>query len=210
MLNHSDELGLPQLHVSGALANRLYGIEAAPVSTAFEAAGLVLVSAADTVYANENPIADGAGEIRGAVVSDDLVVIGTNREVILTTTDAMVVERSAIAPSQELNRVGLEGSRVVVDTDTGLFALDTNQMQLTALDSLSIDPAWSVPVQLDAAQGRRVSDAAAGHIITWERLLSDLHSGRILPVFGRYLFDITALCLLYLCISGVFLWFRRR
>jgi hypothetical protein len=210
LLNHSDDLGLPQQHVSGALAKRLYGIEATAVGAAFEAAGLIYVTAADTVYAGDSPIADGAGEIRGAVLNNDLVVIATDREFILATRDAVVVERSEIAPTQQASRLGVAGSRVVVDTDAGRFAFDTNRMQLAALDPAIGEPAWSVAVELDDEQQQRLSNAAIGQIISWERVISDLHSGRILPGVGVYLFDITALCLLYLCMSGVLLWFRRR
>ncbi|MBT5219105.1 MAG: hypothetical protein HOM16_06425, partial [Woeseia sp.] len=59
-------------------------------------------------------------------------------------------------------------------------------------------------------QVAKIAATSLGKTLSWERVLSDLHSGRILPTVGRYLADITAICLLYLCVTGIFLWFRRR
>lgn len=210
LLNHSDDLGLPQGYLSAGVAKRLYGIDAPPIDAAFDAAGISIVTAANTVYANGTVIADDAGEIRGAVVSNNLIVIATDREFILTTRDSVLIERSAIASAQQLNTIGLVGSRVIVELSDGRFEFDPNQMQLSALDPAVTDIVWSEPVQLNDEQLHRVNGAAVGQIISWERVLSDLHSGRILPGVGRYIFDLTALCLLYLCLSGVLLWFRQR
>jgi uncharacterized iron-regulated membrane protein len=84
-------------------------------------------------------------------------------------------------------------------------------MSLTALDD---PPAggirWSQPAMPSAAQAEQLGAAALGLAINWERVLLDLHSGRILPKAGRYIADITALALLYMCFSGIVLWTRRR
>jgi len=209
LLNHSDDLGLPQQFVSGSVAEKLYGIEAPSIDAAFAAADLVFVTMAGTLYGNVIAVADDVGEIRGAVVSDNLVVVATDREFILTTTEPTLVERSDIGSVQRLNRIGLAGSQVVVELNSGRFAFDSNQMLLSALNPAIADIAWSEAIQAEEQQARQLGNAAAGEIISWERVLSDLHSGRILPNVGRIIFDLAALCLLYLCMSGVLLWFRR-
>jgi len=81
---------------------------------------------------------------------------------------------------------------------------------LSALEPAPANISWSESIQLGNEQIDQISNATLSRVISWERILSDLHSGRILPGVGRYLFDLTALCLLYLCMSGVLLWFRRR
>lgn len=210
VLNHADDLGLPQQTISGEMAKHLYGVAAAPIDAAFEAADIVFVTVADSLYADAVPIADAAGEIRGAVASNDMIVVATDREIILTTADAVLIERSEIEAAQQLLRIGFAGSQVVVDLGDGHFAFNTNQMRLTALESAPANTSWSETIQLENEQIDRISSATLSRVISWERLLSDLHSGRILPGVGRYLFDLTALCLLYLCMSGVLLWFRRR
>lgn len=210
LLNHSDDLGLPHQYISGAVAKGLYGVEAPPIDAAFAAAESVFVTLSGTLYADIAPVADDVGEIRGAVASNGIIVVVTDREVILTTREATLIERTDMASGQQLHRVGLDGSRVIVELADGRFEFDYDQMQLLALEPATSDIAWSESVQPEDEQLRQLGNATSGQIISWERVLSDLHSGRILPTVGRYLFDLAALCLLYLCISGVFLWFRRR
>lgn len=210
LLNHADEFGLTRGHVSSGLASRLYGIEAPPVDSAFEASGFVFATVSDAFYADYNRIANDTGETRGAVASNDMIVIATQREFILMTENAVLVERSVRGSSQVLNRIGSDGSRVVVDMADGYWNFDPDQMRMTTRNATTDGIAWSEPISLNDDQLRRIGNAAVAQVISWERLFSDLHSGRILPTVGRYIFDITALCLLYLCMSGVVLWFRKR
>lgn len=210
LLNHSDDLGLPQGYVSGAVAKGLYGIEAPPIDAAFAAADIVFVTVADTVYAGVTPVAEDIGIIRGAVVSNNLIVIATDRELILAAADAAPIERSQITADQKLTRIGLIGSRVFVETSGGIYELDINRMSLSTPETTITGISWSEPTPLDDEQINRIGSASVAKVVSWERIVSDLHSGRILPGVGRYIFDITALSLLYLCFSGVLLWFRKR
>ena len=45
--------------------------------------------------------------------------------------------------------------------------------------------------------------------ITWDRLLLDIHTGRIFGKFGVFLVDVFSLLLLFVGISGIFLWWKR-
>jgi len=210
LLNHSDDLGLPQGYLSNELAKHLYGIEAPPVEAAFNAGDAFIASAANSVYFNETPIAADAGMVRGVVSSNNIVVIATDQEFVLTTVAGSLIERMAIAMAQPPERIGTIDSRIIVESGNAHFELDPGQMMLSPLKSVAENVTWSETMPLNNEQQQRLGAAATGQVITWERVLVDLHSGRILPYAGRYLFDLTALCLLYLCMSGVFLWFRRR
>lgn len=48
------------------------------------------------------------------------------------------------------------------------------------------------------------------HEISWERLLLDLHSGRLFGSWGVYLMDIVSLAMIYLALSGIWVWWKRR
>jgi uncharacterized iron-regulated membrane protein len=72
------------------------------------------------------------------------------------------------------------------------------------------DVLWSQPATPSAERAEQIGAAALGRAINWERVLLDFHSGRILPTVGRYLADLTALCILYMCFTGIFVWVRKR
>ncbi|MBT8098207.1 MAG: PepSY domain-containing protein [Gammaproteobacteria bacterium] len=210
VLNHADTFGLPQNQAPSGFVQWAYGIEPAPVDAVFETSGIVLASIAGSLYANGREIASEAGTIRGAVTSQDFVVAATNREWLLITRNGSLIERSPLESSQAIRRIGNAGARVIVDAGSGFAELDLDQLTLSRL-SISTDAIdWSKPAALDNVQQLELSSAASSASLSWERVLLDLHSGRILPKVGRYLADLTALCLLYLCISGLLLWFRRR
>ena len=47
-------------------------------------------------------------------------------------------------------------------------------------------------------------------LISWERLLLDIHSGRVLGSLGVVLVDLMALLFMLMAASGVWIWSRRR
>jgi hypothetical protein len=210
ILNHADALGLSHRPASSALVSRLYGIEAPPIDMAYEASGITFVTAAGTLYADGDVVANDTGKLRGAVVSSDVIVVATDRELFVTTTGAALIERSEKLLQQPMIDLGSGGHRVIVALHDRQLEFDSQQMSLSEFDTPVGDIKWSEPVSLSDDQLLQIGNAALGQSINWERLLIDVHSGRILPTVGRYIADITALCLLYLCMSGVALWFRRR
>lgn len=210
LLNHADALGLSQRAASSALVSWLYGVEAPPIDAAFEAGGITFATAADTLYAGNTELAKNAGEIRGAVARHDLLVVATDRELFVLTKAASLIERAKSASHAELLAVGIDGDQFVVESDVGQLEFDPDSMAFSSPDRSSTDLRWSQPTALGAEQIQRLNRVIVGQSINWERILTDLHSGRILPVVGRYLADMAALCLLYLCMTGVVLWFRRR
>lgn len=49
-----------------------------------------------------------------------------------------------------------------------------------------------------------------GRILPWERVILDLHSGRIFGPWGPWLMDAAAILLLFLAGSGVSIWWKRQ
>lgn len=210
VLNHADALGM-STRGAGFLAD-VYGIDAPPVDAAFEARENVFATAAGTLYANGEALSPVSGPIRGAAPdSNGDIVVATAAELILTTGEADPIERANVDPGAPILRAGKLGGNLVVATAERHFIVDSATLSL-AEDS-QVDPAdvaWAEPVSLAADQQRRIATHALGEVLHWERVLADLHSGRILPVVGRYIVDLAALCLLYLSVTGITIWVRTR
>mgnify|MGYP006188516489 FL=1 len=136
-------------------------------------------------------------------------MLATDNEFFIVTQSAELVERFAPDVSGLTGRLGTDGQLVVADIDSHQFVFDTNSMRLQSLPGIT-NVTWSQAVTPSQQQVANIAATSLGKTLSWERVLSDLHSGRILPTVGRYLADITAICLLYLCVTGIFLWFRRR
>lgn len=49
-----------------------------------------------------------------------------------------------------------------------------------------------------------------GQILPWERVMPDVHTGRFFGAWGPWLKDATALLMLFLAGSSVFIWWKRQ
>lgn len=208
ILNHADALGLSRASAGPAIL-RLYGVELPPVDAAFEADGIVYASSSGLVFANGNELAQAPGKLVGAVAVEGGVVLATGSELLVTTRAGHLVERFSPELEGRIARLGSSAGQAVLAVNNRSFLLDAERMAVAELAAPQ-DLDWSMPVELDSEQAAQIGQAALGNAISWERVLVDLHSGRILPTVGTWIADITALCLIYLCISGAVLWFRRR
>ena len=71
-------------------------------------------------------------------------------------------------------------------------------------------PNWVQVTGEPAAIEDDVLRAYRGQGLPWGRVLLDLHSGRILGIWGPYLIDGAAIALLILVCSGFYNWMIRR
>lgn len=210
VLNHADALGMSR-HAAAPWVLSLYSTELPPVDAAFSAAGVLFATSAETLYANGIELAKGTNRLIGSVVVDDAYVVATSDEFFLISDDIALIERFAPDASGPMSKLGTAGQHIFVAIQDAYFEIDTQRMSLSSTADITPEKvAWSQPAIPSENQAEQIGTAALGQAINWERVLLDLHSGRILPTIGRYLADITALCLLYMCFTGLWLWARRR
>lgn len=210
LLNHADTLGLSR-HAASPLVLRMYGVDIPPVDAAFEAGDVLFATSSGMLFADGVELATNISELSGAVEFDGGLIVATRNEFFVTTKDARLIERFAPRSSAPFTKLGTVARRVVVQAGGKPFEFDAVHMSLAATTAdIMNDTAWSQPVTPNHEQAQQIGIAGLSQSMNWERVLLDLHSGRILPTVGRYIADLTALCLLYLCISGLILWTRRR
>lgn len=211
LLNHTDTLGLDTRSAASPLLLRLYGMESVAIESAYRANGHTFAVASGKLYLNGTKLADGVNDLKGAVAMRGEIIVATAGELLLLTDGGDLIERVPAELETPVRRLGTGDENAFIETGDKIFAIDTTGMQLRATTS---EPAttitWSSPAALDATESRSIAAAALGEALSVERVIVDLHSGRLLPVAGRYIADLAALSLLYLCVTGGILWFRRR
>jgi len=210
LLNHADRLGLPDAAASSWVI-RLYGVEVPPLDAAFLVNEQLFSSVAGTVYVDGREIARSAAPLVGAVTANGVTVLATSDELYVCDSNGALIERLVADDWLPLSRLGTQDEQAVVQTHSGFAVFDTDRMTLSdAPDRKSETIIWAQTVTPTAQQAREAGMAALGRAFSWERVLLDLHSGRILPGIGRSIADLAALALLYMCASGIILWMRRR
>lgn len=180
-LNHSHDLGLDRHYVSWPWLLDAYGLgKTEPYAGMVRLAEFVVVGDADRVH-----VLLESGEL-----VETLEIGGTL--------------------SGGVERVGQAGDRVVLQSGAALYRSDAD---VTAFErwpgGKSADVSWSPEADRDTAGLEVLRTAWRGEGVTIERLLLDLHSGRVFSLAGTIFMDIVALGLILLGITGLVLARRR-
>lgn len=209
-LNHTGLLALDRHHVAGDWLLDWYGIEP-PEITGFAAGDHHVAQMGERLWLDGEPVLKDVDALRGAVKPGRFLVVALGNELALLTADGRLVERigaGAGAP-RDIRRVGAtEDGTVVVEAGDGYFRSDPTLAGWEPSTGSGVD--WSRSASLPAEQKRRMARQWRGRGLSVERLLLDLHSGRILGRFGVWLMDTMALIFIVLAITGTWVWYRRR
>ena len=210
ILNHADDFGMSHRAAAPWLL-RLYSDELPPVDAAYSTTAVLFATSSNTLYANGEELANSAGQLVGAVVADDIYVAASGREFFIANLDLELIERYAPDAPGPVDQLGKSGGRIVAAIQDVLYEFDPQSVSLSETVMLSTDDVlWSRRATPTAEQAEQIGAAVLGQAINWERVLLDFHSGRILPTVGRYLADLTAICILYMCFTGLLVWARKR
>ena len=208
-LNHTAQLGLDEHHVAASWLLRWYGIKPDPIR-AFRTRHHWLAEAGGTLYLDGEPATEVAGPLRGAAESSPFLAVVVGEDLLLLDPEGEVVER--LRPGQGLPEPVLGIARteagVVVRGATHSWHPDAEWVRWQTY--VGAPPAWSVPQDPPAALARRITRHDTARRLTWERVLLDLHTGRILGIHGPWIMDLAALGLLALALSGFWVWLQRR
>ncbi|MEQ8859474.1 MAG: PepSY-associated TM helix domain-containing protein [Pseudomonadales bacterium] len=200
-LQYSPELGLGSRHVGIEAILDWYGLQAP--ATVRSAGGVVGVG--DAVYLEDGRPVDRLDGFRGAVVVDGLVLAaGADTVLLIDGASGQVVDRFRRG---DIRRVGLLGDRVVLDTASGTLAADAalvNWAPLTAAGSVD----WAQPLPLVGPRAEPYRRHFRATLLSVERLLQDLHSGRMFGILGVIIVDLASALLMFLALSGLLMWWR--
>lgn len=180
-LNHSGDLGLDRQHVRWTWLLDAYGM------------------------GDPKPYA-------GMATLGELLVVGDGQRAHLLLASGELVESMDLSAllAGPISRVGRADGRAILESGGALYRSDaelTDFVPWAAGNASNV--AWS-PEILPATPGLESIDTAwRGYGLTVERVLLDLHSGRILALPGRLLLDAIGLGLIVLSISGLVLTRRR-
>ena len=171
----------------------------------------------DRKYVTWNWLLDAYGmglpeSYAGMVQIDPLVVVGDGQRVHLLLKSGELVESIDLASQLPggIERIGLAGDRAVLQGSSGLLRSDADMAEFIAWTGGDAEEvSWSGEVDPATPGLEALAAAWRGQGVTVERVLLDLHSGRIFKLPGRILLDIIAIGLILLSISGLVLARRR-
>ena len=210
MLNHTEALKLDQSYVDSSLLLGWYGLEPEGEAISYDVGEHVITVLDHQVFFNSYPVARTEQTFHGAVNADQLIVLAFDTELLLLTSDGEFVERMPTGHGfSNIQRIGVKYKRPVIETTEPYYYMaDEHILDWDVVINEGIE--WARETRLSETQRDVLLESFRGRGLTMERVILDLHSGRIFGQYGIYLMDAAAVVLLWLSGSGLWVWWRRR
>ncbi len=211
ILNHVSALDWLREPVKNQWLLKTYGIKA-PEITAYQVDSQYLSSlGGEYFYLNDQESGYCRGHLKGAVLDRGLIVVACSDELVLLNSDNEVIERigSAYGLPAPLAALGHCGQSLCLKGELGEFLLNIDQLSWQARGEGDAVFRGAKPVDLPSEYERSLIRQFLGEGLPWERVVLDLHSGRLFGL-GPWLMDIVALFLIALAGSGVSMWLGAR
>lgn len=205
-LNHMAAFGLGSRMVASSWLMHWYGLHAGVPTQGFAVGSGYFVSDSQRWVMDGQTLPAAAQPVVGAVEAGGLRYIATATALHLYQPDGRLLDKvdDAALPAVPIERIGVAGPRLVVQSRKSLFS---------TADGLSWQSAEQAPVAWAAAgplphDVRQRVEPLFAPALPLERVLLDIHSGRILGRYGPLMMDLAALVLGVLSLSGIWIYWR--
>lgn len=203
LLNHAHALRLDRLFLTADWLLNAYGIDPQPPRRGYDAGGQWISHAHGLLFRDGERLDEVAGAPVGAAVAAGLLAIAGPAAVLLYTRDGRSVDRLP-APARIMGLCLVSG-RVVIQTARGNYRADPALTRWQPYPgACAAEQPAPLPTDVRAAIGAKLGNS----ILTWETLLLDLHSGRLLGRLGPWLLDAAGLLVCALAVTGLWVWLR--
>lgn len=212
-LNHGSDWGLDRHYVGWDWAVAALGIRAPQPAASFADRGHRVTQLGVRAYFDSIEIPYEVESLAGLVVLEPLAVVALPERLLLLTTGGELVEQIDLTAELPVPavRIGRVEGLPVLESGGTLFIGDAEVTAFRAASARDRDGiTWSEPSRPSAAELAVLKDLYRGRGLTVERLLLEIHSGRILGAAGPLLLDVVAVIMIVLGISGIVVWFRGR
>lgn len=207
LLNHTEDLHLANTYVEQRWLLDAYNIRAPHDLAGTRIAGHWLTQASDRVYLDDRYI--GQGDVVGAVPTEFGIVVAFRDRLHLYTQDAILIEEIPFtATSTALTGISEQPDGVLLTAGQEHFLANAEFLAFERVEGRAPSPSQP-PEPLPHSLAHNISRDVVYHSLTWERVVIDLHAGRLFGTAGKWLADIAGVLLLLLAISGIVIWAQR-
>ena len=209
LLNHTEEFELDSSHVKSEFLLKWYGIKK-PVINSYPVGKNWLSHVGDKIYFNKLLLEKEVMRVTGAVIMKNFIAVATQDELILLTPGGEKIERLDATTGVPDNIISIGINRTAqlfLKTDKAIFQANDDVTEWTRSKDKNIT--WAATSALPNELESALNTLFRGKGLSKERVLLDLHSGRILGKAGPLLMDLSAILLLILSLSGCWMYAKR-
>jgi len=206
LLNHTETWKLDSTYVENDILLDWYGIQGNEPVLSYAVGNQNVNQIDDRLYLDSSRLPGRYLKLHGAVVVDDTIAIAVDNNIMVLTYNAQIIEiiGGALGVPSGINAMALQDDRVIVKTPNGNYLSNEDFDEWRAVPVSNID--WVRKTQLPEAQLATIQNVFRRSILPVERVMLDLHSGRIFASWGVYVMDAAAILMLFLSLSGFWMW----
>ena len=211
LLNHTDNLNLQNIFVKNDTLLEWYHIQPKGQIKAFRVEKHWFTQIDSRLYFDQSELAVHIENLLGAVRISDGFVIALDESLLILTLSGEIVEgiSGTDGVPAGVKSIGLsERGDVVISAAHGSYLADIDAPEWQEYKGSSVT--WSDSREIPKDLYGQLLILYRGKGLPLERVIQDLHSGRILGDAGILLVDFMALLFLLLAMSGVWMWFKYR
>ena len=204
-LNHTAELGLARTLVHTPWITAWYGLRGEVPATGYIASGHWLIATESDALLDGKPIPTKLTGAVGVAATNEFIAIASRDRLVLLDRQGRIVDELSgnQLPGNPISAIGTAQNQIVLRAESDFASSDG-----TTWTPFTGEAHWSTLQPLPPSQQAIATQLVPA--LALERIVQDLHSGRILGHFGPYLMDAVGLLLLFLAASGLWMFFRRR
>lgn len=209
-INHSTGLGLDGRHVSQPFLLEWYGLNGPENIRSYATGDNWLSFAGSQLFLNDKPVATVSNGT-GAVFNGEMLIAAGSDELVLLDPEGNLIERLPWGPANagKIESLGLSDNGVVVVASAGRTWFADQDILGWQLDGqAAATPTWATSTTAPEPLQEAIARHYRGSGPSLERFLLDLHSGRIFGSIGILVYDLLALAIAFLALSGLILWAR--
>ena len=214
LLNHSHDLNLDEIPLKSAWLQKLYGLESEPPAMAYPLGQGWLLALPGAYYLEGRVISVDYGALVGGVKLKDASLLVTNESVVVFDQqgDVLEVQGAFHGLEGEFLQVGLHHDLPILKTSKGYYLASADLLEWTPFFESHAEVNWSAlkptpEALLNEVRGLERNDQP---VVSLEKFVLDLHSGRLFGRLSWLFMDIFALLLIAGSISGFVIWFKLR
>ncbi len=211
LLNHTDKIGLHEHYVKNKWLLDWYDIGPKQPSTSFSVDGVWVTRIGDRIYFNEKELLQKSESLLGALKSKGIFIVALKQKLLLLTEQGELIEKLSDSEGVPagMKSIGLDPeSRLTIEAAHGYYLADVDSLEWEEYDD--IDAQWSIAVDPPEELHKQLLELYRGKGLNLERIILDLHSGRILGDVGVYLVDVVAIMFILLSLTGGWMWLSRK
>ena len=214
MLNHTEKFKLDESYVNSSWLLDWYGIKPVDQPVSFRIKNdkhdHVISAWNNQLFFDAVKVTTLEQAMHGAIGAEQFIVVALDNEIILLSYEGEFIERVSTSISfSNIQRLGMKYKRPVIETSEPLYYMaDEHILDWDVI--INEDIQWTQQYTLSDDEIEKLLVAYRGNGLKLERVILDLHSGRIFGSYGVYLMDAAAIALLWLSLSGLWVWSSRR